>query len=352
MQHKPVHDDAQNDITLVSDKTLESTKKNPAAPPFSDPKNADTTIRTSDGVEFHVYKFILSFVSPYFKKLFDPIPSHSSGDSFEITKHDSGDGGEEAVLSGPVEVVKLEEHSSVFKQILEWIYPGEWPAFSFQSLEQIVPLFEAMIKYRMEHTSVFSEILQQLVTYGCPRSAALARPEALRVFAILYKHRESIPHQTLKEAANACLYMPMTQFPAGSCPELEQVPATVLLDLIAYHTACSNSIRMHRTPFSEWDNKNPDLKYKCGSKTGSGRTAVRMDDVMELYHGLVDKEFNACPYAVAFPLTTSQLAKVADKREVRHCKSCGNHCFSMMKAFSRIFEPEVKVAIQGIDLNL
>ncbi|KAL0570363.1 hypothetical protein V5O48_011601, partial [Marasmius crinis-equi] len=40
--------------------------------------------------------------------------------------------------------------------------PDEKPTFSLQSLEQNELLFEAMIKYRMDWTSVFAEILQQL----------------------------------------------------------------------------------------------------------------------------------------------------------------------------------------------
>jgi hypothetical protein len=41
-----------------------------AAPPFDNPDKADLIIRSSDGIDFYVYKFLLALVSPVFEDMF------------------------------------------------------------------------------------------------------------------------------------------------------------------------------------------------------------------------------------------------------------------------------------------
>lgn len=61
-----------------------------ASPPFDDPE-ADIILRSSDNVDFHVYKFLLSLVSPVFKSMF-ALP--------QISLEEGGDGTGSRALMG------------------------------------------------------------------------------------------------------------------------------------------------------------------------------------------------------------------------------------------------------------
>ncbi|KAJ8591847.1 hypothetical protein M405DRAFT_764399 [Rhizopogon salebrosus TDB-379] len=104
-------------------------KTSTAQAPFDDP-NGDVTLRSSDGVDFHVFKFILSFVSPVFKDMFT-LPQGSQSD----------------IPSVPV--IPVEENSITLNSLLLLCYPASTAA-TFNSFEEGKAVLEAAKKYDME----------------------------------------------------------------------------------------------------------------------------------------------------------------------------------------------------------
>ena len=96
-----------------------------AAPPFDD-RTADLIIRTSDRVDFHVFKVILVEASPAFGAMSAFTPS-------------------ENVRGKPS--VKLAESSEVWDSILRILYPTD--KMTTLSLCDYLPLLEAARKYDM-----------------------------------------------------------------------------------------------------------------------------------------------------------------------------------------------------------
>jgi hypothetical protein len=105
-------------------------KTSTAQAPFDDP-NGDVTLRSSDGIDFHVIKFILSFVSPVFKDMFT-LPQGSQSD----------------IPSVPV--IPVEENSMTLNSLLLLCYPSSTPTFN--SFEEGKAVLEAAKKYDMEAT--------------------------------------------------------------------------------------------------------------------------------------------------------------------------------------------------------
>ncbi|KAJ8590275.1 hypothetical protein M405DRAFT_932924 [Rhizopogon salebrosus TDB-379] len=102
-------------------------KTSTAQAPFDDP-TSDVTLRSSDGVDFHVFKFILSFVSPVFKDMFT-LPQGSQSD----------------IPSVPV--ILVEENSITLNSLFLLCYPASTPAFN--NLEEGKGVLEAAKKHDM-----------------------------------------------------------------------------------------------------------------------------------------------------------------------------------------------------------
>jgi hypothetical protein len=102
-------------------------KTSTAQAPFDDP-TGDVTLRSSDGVDFHVFKFILSLVSPVFKDMFTLPQGSQSG-----------------IPSVPV--ISVEENSITLNSLLLLCYPASTPTFN--NLEEGKAVLEAAKKYDM-----------------------------------------------------------------------------------------------------------------------------------------------------------------------------------------------------------
>ena len=111
-------------------------------PPF-DHDDADIILRSSDQVDFHVHKIILSLSSPFFKTMFS-LPQ--ANESVSEKPH-------------PI-VVDMSEDRTTIEALLTFIYPPAVvsDAPEFDSLDKIMNALEAAKKYEM---AVASERLKQ-----------------------------------------------------------------------------------------------------------------------------------------------------------------------------------------------
>ncbi|KAH8093145.1 hypothetical protein BXZ70DRAFT_909353 [Cristinia sonorae] len=150
-----------------------------AAAPFDD-KNADVILRTSDNVDFYVYKLVLSLASPFFK------------DTFSLSQSPDSE------TAGTIPVASFTEDSSTIDYLLRLCYPIVDPAKPTDILT-VAKYLEAAKKYDLvKATDLLRRTLRKFI-----------RTEPLRVYAISCR-------RTLLLEEEACLAARAWQ---NSCPE-------------------------------------------------------------------------------------------------------------------------------------
>ena len=116
-----------------------------AKSPF-DREAADIVFTTEDGVDFRVYKAVLSLASPFF------------ADMFSLAQHAEGKGEN----SNVVEPIQIQESSQTFDHLLRLCYPVPDPVV--QDLAELELLLDAATKYQMEEAlSISSRMLRAFV---------------------------------------------------------------------------------------------------------------------------------------------------------------------------------------------
>jgi hypothetical protein len=99
-----------------------------ATAPFDNP-DCDIILRSSDSVDFHVFKLILSLASPVFKDMFT-LPQK------ELQSNVSS-----------VPIISMAESGAILKSLLLLCYPAANPTFN--SLDSVKAVMEAARKYDM-----------------------------------------------------------------------------------------------------------------------------------------------------------------------------------------------------------
>ncbi|TFY54463.1 hypothetical protein EVJ58_g8850 [Rhodofomes roseus] len=157
-----------------------------ASSPFDNP-SADLVIRTSDHIEFHVFKLILREASPVFADMFTlPATPTSDADS-----------------AGVVDVV---EKSTIWDYILHVCYPGPVPSSTVITPDQLWPLLEAATKYNMKGVRDSLRIYMLACGYGFQDVAVAAARASLRRPA---DERKFIPEL---RCATAAAYLRLLQY--------------------------------------------------------------------------------------------------------------------------------------------
>ncbi|ETW80397.1 hypothetical protein HETIRDRAFT_240500, partial [Heterobasidion irregulare TC 32-1] len=135
-----------------------------AGPPSAD-ADADLVVRSSNKVDFHVHKFLLSLASPVFKDILSiPDTTIYSGASVEY---------KDGIL-----VIHVAEQRQVLENLLRLVYPtdnGKLP-----DLSSVRELFRAMDKYEM--LDLFPQTLDRNL-----RDIARAHPFAAYAIACRYQ---------------------------------------------------------------------------------------------------------------------------------------------------------------------
>jgi hypothetical protein len=146
-----------------------------ASPPFDHP-NADIIIRSSDGIDFHVFKVFLTVASPFFETMFE-LPQPAVG-TRENTRDD-------------LPVVTVQEDNRTLDMFLRFFYPftlAKHPSLS--SLADILPVLKAARKYSVD--LIESKACQALV------NPKVLEAEPLRCFAIARSAR--LKHEAMTAA--------------------------------------------------------------------------------------------------------------------------------------------------------
>lgn len=196
-----------------------------ASAPFDD-TDADVILRSSDNVDFRVYKVFLSVGSPFFKDMFSlPQAATSAADKSSETK----DG---------LPVVQMSETAVILRMLLCMCYPmGAVEQPALDKLEEVDLLLDATMKYSVER--VEKRVREALISPKCMRG------NEARAFAIACRHRLDAE---AKAAARAALEVPMLEMESG--PELDFLSAARFFRLIKYHANCVKAAREAVADFS------------------------------------------------------------------------------------------------------
>lgn len=181
--------------------------------PFDHPE-ADIILRSSDSVNFRVFKLFLTLASPVFKTMFK-LPQPAVG-----TNEDTKDS---------LPVVSVQENSKTLDTFLRFCYPStlaEDP--SLENLTDIKAILGAARKYSLD--LIERKVCQALA------SPKVLEAEPLRCFAIARNAR--LKHETIT-AARYTLRQPLipTWF-----AEIDMITASDLLALLTYHKKCSIAV--------------------------------------------------------------------------------------------------------------
>ncbi|EGO03296.1 hypothetical protein SERLA73DRAFT_101376 [Serpula lacrymans var. lacrymans S7.3] len=199
--------------------------------PFDNPK-ADLIIRSSDNVDFPVFKFLLSLSSSFFETMFElPQPSN---DTIE-----SKDG---------LAIIPISESSRIVDKILRFCYPvGVVGKPQIDNIQEAIGLYEAGVKYGMEGLE------------KAGREALVARefleksPFAVYAVASRYKLEDEA-----KIAAEATLCKAVVPIDA---PELEYISGRDLARLQRYHAKCGEVARALRDDLSWIDGDSTNMSF-------------------------------------------------------------------------------------------
>ena len=248
----------------------------PFGPPF-DHDDADIILRSSDRVDFHVYRAILSISSPFFKSMFSlPQPNTSSAPE----------------RKNPV--VDLPENSRTIATILTFIYPVVYAAPEPESLDDMMDAFVAAKKYEMV---IVSQCLSE--TFA---ESKCVRDDPIAAFCAAYSRELG---EACRIAAKASLKCRMNL--NNIADKLQYLNGPAFYQLYKFHRACSTSaaqavsdtdlswltVTVSKTVSLStsgwWDLANSARRCKClthdytlGSSPGS--LTNHLDEVITLHH--------------------------------------------------------------------
>ena len=205
-------------------------------PPFDD-ADADTILRSSDQIDFHVYRVVLSKSSSFFKSMFSlPQPETSSSEE-----------------RNPV--ICLTENSRTIEVLLTFIYPLATEP-ELVSLDDMVDAFVAARKYDMDRVS------QRLIPKFAKSKVIQDSP--VEAFCTMYSYKLG---EAAHIAAKASLKHRMRLDDIGD--KLQYTNGPALHQLWKYHRACSAAAAeavsgTHLTWITSFDRIWPDfMRDKC-----------------------------------------------------------------------------------------
>ena len=173
-------------------------------PPF-DHANADTTLRSSDKVDFHVYRVMLSISSPFFKSMFSlPQPISEKQNP----------------------VIDLTENSRTIAALLKFIYPVVSVVTEPESLDDMIDALVAAKKYDM--ATVFQGLNQKFA------ASKVVQDDHIVAFCAAYSHELG---EAARVAAKASLKHRMNL--DNVADKLQYVNGPAFYSLYKFHRTCS-----------------------------------------------------------------------------------------------------------------
>ncbi|KAJ7189057.1 hypothetical protein C8R46DRAFT_935275 [Mycena filopes] len=174
--------------------------------PFDD-TSADTILRSSDGVDFHVRRAVLALTSSFFTDMF-AIPQPEADPLADI-----------------VPIIAVEESSVILEKLLGTWYPGVVGLVAFDNLDQLGRVIElSVLKYDIQFAvPILRRYLQDQVD-----------EDAVTVYVIACRYGWK---ELAQKAATRCLKLtlPSIVLHASANPHLRHISADLYRTLLLYH---------------------------------------------------------------------------------------------------------------------
>ncbi|KAI6122615.1 hypothetical protein EDD16DRAFT_745002 [Pisolithus croceorrhizus] len=309
-----------------------------ASSPFDHVK-ADIILRSSDDVDFRVFKLFLSLASPFFETLFDlPQPSEEMNTDVEIK-----DG---------LPVIPVSEDSKTLDPLLRFCYPctlAEDPAL--EDFRDIVNVLEASKKYSLD--AIESTVCKSLF------NSKILGANSLRCFAIAC--RASMRDECVL-AAKHSLREPLVPM---WFEEIELITSGELLSLLAYHKKCGDAVQALKGDCSwmrtEYPNRdaapwmvgyNPNGKYCECSRTASTRFSPFGYPSAHWWEVFMDSTFLDLRDKPCAETVRQNVEKAIQTVRQDGCRYCTPVVPGAMRDFETLFINKVEELIAQVELDL
>ncbi|KAJ7648051.1 hypothetical protein FB45DRAFT_895122 [Roridomyces roridus] len=293
--------------------------------PFDDP-GADVILRSSDGVNFHVHRLILSVASPFFKQMFT-LPQPAS--------------------EPDIPVMPVSESAILLNCGLRLWYPGADPAAD-EELELVCEALHVFIhKYDMPFLTSMAKI----------RLRPRLEEAPVAIYAIACRLRWM---DVAVEAAQAALKLPIRDFSSRQIDsQLSAINTDMYQALLHYHAQCG-AIASSATADLAWYEvsadtpgayctgadphcpRNADKRYLCSN----GEKPLRRWFVD--YLGELTALLNRTPGG---KLDNPDLLLKAHKGS-HLCPYCGKNGLERIVKFSALLDAHIQKDLDSIKLNL
>ncbi|KAF8892203.1 hypothetical protein BD779DRAFT_1621585 [Infundibulicybe gibba] len=170
--------------------------------------DADIILRSSDNVEFHTHRILLSLASSVFRDMFTLPQNSAMKPDAEATQH----------------IIPMAETSSTLRHFLTWCDPGT--EFNCDKWADITDILELTDKY---HAAALQDMIKKVIISG-----GWIWTNPLSVYAIAIRYRFC---DLARLAAKSSLQLCLADF--YSVPEMDRISAIDFHDLLRYHYNCS-----------------------------------------------------------------------------------------------------------------
>ncbi|KAI6149640.1 hypothetical protein BKA82DRAFT_161490 [Pisolithus tinctorius] len=306
-----------------------------ASLPFDNEK-ADVILRSSDNIDFRVFKLFLSLASPFFETLFDlPQPSEEMSTDVEIK-----DG---------LPVVPVSEDSKTLDPLLRFCYPctlADDPAL--EDFRDVINVLEAAKKYSLdaiERTvckSLFNPKILETNSLRCFSIACRARLQDECILAAKYTLREPL--------------LPMW------FEEIKLITSTELLALLTYHRKCGTAVQALKNDFTWITTEYPHTRAthwmtalrsdgynNCCQRTISGRyPALHGYGVAQWWEAFMDATFLDLQDKPCAETILRNVEEAIRAVRQRNCAYCSVSALGGMREFGSLFIRKAEELISGV----
>ncbi|KAJ7463496.1 hypothetical protein B0H11DRAFT_2053116 [Mycena galericulata] len=172
--------------------------------PFAEAPGNDAILRSSDGVDFHVRRAILTLVSSFFDAMFSmPQP----------------------VGSPEIPIISVQEDSARLDRALRFFYPGAY--VKIDTIEELRDVMEILVS-KYDAQGIVPQAKQHLERFMA------TDPLAVYALAHIYQWKDEAI-----AAAKYSLKFPLRAFDTSPPSGLKDLPAAAYYNLLHYHRRCS-----------------------------------------------------------------------------------------------------------------
>ncbi|KAJ8688696.1 Cytoplasmic and mitochondrial histidine tRNA synthetase [Pleurotus ostreatus] len=291
-----------------------------ALKPFDD-EDADIILRSSDGVDFYVYKLILTLASPIFRDMF-LLPDSASN-----------------AREGDKALVDMHENSDVLDTLLRLCYPTTVPKVLAKKL--FYDVISAATKFQMQ-------LYEKIVSLYVDEAVLGESPLEFYILAQRFGLRE-----LARDSARKCLGLSLDAIITQGAANLELISGRDYNRILRYHRRCSEGcLLLFRCGFSWLPKESPSTDYPFRRHPAS-HLADGTCKLWWLNHTRrIELAFTANspgPLSVvkAIDINATQTEVIATV-----CRTCRDAATEDIYNFTIALEKQVNIEIDKIELEL